>query len=79
MQSLTSYSKDKIIEDLSTQIFLEPTLIGSDLSYENAFKTADEYLSGDVKEKLDIVSGRISTELRTDYSEKEQLLSFASK
>lgn len=79
MQSLTSYSKDKIIEDLSTQIFLEPTLIGSDLSYENAFKTADEYLSGDVKEKLDIVSGRISTELRSDYSEKEQLLSLLQR
>ena len=79
MQSLTSYSKDKIIEDLSTQIFLDPTLIGSDLSYENAFKTADDYLSGDVKEKLDIVSGRISTELRSDYSEKEQLLSLLQR
>ncbi|MBP2028228.1 N12 class adenine-specific DNA methylase, partial [Acetoanaerobium pronyense] len=74
MQSLTSYPKEKIIEDLSNHIFLDPTSINENI-YDNAFKTADEYLSGDVKEKLDIVSGRISTELsKEDYPNKERII-----
>ena len=48
MQQLTGKSKDEILEDLQGVIFKVPTVSNE----EEKYVTADEYLSGNVREKL---------------------------
>lgn len=49
MMSLTGKSEDDIVSDLENVIFLNPLADGL---YEEKYLTADEYLSGNVREKL---------------------------
>jgi N12 class adenine-specific DNA methylase len=52
MSSLSGKNKDDIVKDLKTQIYINPKkFITNEDKYE-CFETAEEYLSGNVKEKL---------------------------
>ena len=50
MEYLTGKSEEEIFSDLQNVIFLNP--LYSDISSEEKYLTADEYLSGNVREKL---------------------------
>ena len=50
MQSLTGLSEEQIVKDLEGVIFRNPEKIGSE--GKPHYETADEYLSGNVREKL---------------------------
>ncbi|MGN0181108.1 MAG: SNF2-related protein, partial [Candidatus Ornithomonoglobus sp.] len=50
MQELTGFSEDKIISDLKGVIYPNPMTIDETGKY--AYETADEYLSGNIREKL---------------------------
>ncbi|HMM30861.1 MAG TPA: DEAD/DEAH box helicase family protein, partial [Clostridia bacterium] len=49
MSKLTSFDRDKLLDDLQGVVFKN---IGSSDSHEKPYVTADEYLSGNVREKL---------------------------
>jgi N12 class adenine-specific DNA methylase len=49
MSELTGFDREKLLNDLQGIVFLN---IGSAASQERAYVTADEYLSGNVREKL---------------------------
>jgi N12 class adenine-specific DNA methylase len=53
MQKLTGKSEDELYEDLKGVIFLNPHFEEGN-SYEPEYLTADEYLSGNVREKLSV-------------------------
>ena len=52
MQQLTSKDKDTLVNDLQGVIFADP--LEKDASGEPRYYTADEYLSGDVRHKLQV-------------------------
>ena len=54
MSSLTGKSEEELFSELKGEIFKvpKPTPIGSDESFGVEYQTADEYLSGNVREKL---------------------------
>ncbi len=56
MSDLTGMEKDKLISDLNGLIFQEP--YGSPAAYEK-WQTADEYLSGDVRQKLKVAEAAV--------------------
>lgn len=51
MKSLTDKTEDELVKELEGQIFVEPT---KQLTEEKKYVTADEYLSGNIREKLAI-------------------------
>ncbi|OCN01008.1 hypothetical protein A7X67_01490 [Clostridium sp. W14A] len=53
MQKLTGFSQDKIISDLQGVIFQDPK---AEIASRFQWVTADEYLSGNVRKKLEIAS-----------------------
>ena len=53
MKSLTNKEFDEIVQDLEGKIFRNPLKVAQD-NRNSGWETADEYLSGDVKEKLKI-------------------------
>ncbi len=63
MASLTKQTPERVIEDLKGVIFRNPITFNSDNPYEN-YETADEYLSGNVRDKL-----KIAKEYAKDDSE----------
>ena len=65
MQKLTGMDMDKMIEDLEGQIFNVPTY-----GNPNIWVTADEYLSGNVREKLKIAEEFSKTDLRFETNVK---------
>ncbi|MCR4692297.1 MAG: DEAD/DEAH box helicase family protein [Firmicutes bacterium] len=54
MQGLTGKTEDELYEDLKGVIFLNPHYEENNI-YEPKYFTADEYLSGNVREKLSVV------------------------
>lgn len=65
MQKLTGMNIDKMIEDLEGQIFNIPTY-----GDQNVWVTADEYLSGNVREKLAIAEIFAQTDSRFEVNVK---------
>ena len=68
MQQLTGFDKEKMIHDLKGVIYKIPHIDDEDDSYV----TADEYLSGNVREKLKIAS--LSAEMDPGYKENVEAL-----
>lgn len=62
MQSLTGFEKDKLIKDLQGIIFKLPNI---DQEKEDIYVTADEYLSGNIRDKLKVVE--LSAEIDPQY------------
>ena len=56
MTSLTGKSEEELYDDLKGVIFMNPHYEPGSI-YEPAYLTADEYLSGNVREKLSVVKG----------------------
>ncbi len=63
MSSLTKQTPERVIDDLKGVIFRNPITFDSDSPFEN-YETADEYLSGNVRDKL-----KIAKEYAKDDSE----------
>lgn len=61
-------SKDEIIDELGTKIFLNPRKVES-AGYYHAWESSDEYLTGEVREKLTVA--KIAYEHERDPKRKE--------
>lgn len=68
MHQLTGFDKEKIIHDLKGVIYKIPHIDDE----EDVYVTADEYLSGNVREKLKIAS--LSAEMDPSYKENVEAL-----
>lgn len=68
MHQLTGFDKEKIINDLKGVIYCIPHIDDE----EDVYVTADEYLSGNVREKLRIAS--LSSEIDPNYEENVEAL-----
>lgn len=64
-----NHSIEEIIEDLEDQIFLNPQKLQS-LGFENSWEYSDEYLTGNVKEKLTVAT--LSSARESDPELKKQ-------
>lgn len=71
IETLTGFDKDKIIRDLKGVIYTIPNID----SNEDNYVTADEYLSGNVREKLRIAE--LSAAIDPRYKENVQALKLA--
>jgi N12 class adenine-specific DNA methylase len=58
MSELTGFSREKLLDDLTGVVFLN---VGSADSQEKAYVTADEYLSGNVRKKLELAEAAALT------------------
>ena len=63
MRNLTGLSEEKIISDLSGQIFENPE--------NNKWETADEYLSGNVVQKLEVAKSQSDTRFQANVKALE--------
>lgn len=68
MHQLTSFDKEKMVHDLKGVIYRIPHIDDE----EDVYVTADEYLSGNVREKLKIAS--LSAEIDPSYKENVEAL-----
>lgn len=68
MHQLTGFDKEKMIHDLKSVIYKIPHIDDE----EDVYVTADEYLSGNVREKLKIAS--LSAEMDPSYKENVEAL-----
>src|SRR5699024_5852391 len=68
MHQLTGFDKEKMIHDLKGVIYKIPHIYDE----EDVYVTADEYLSGNVREKLKIAS--LSAEMDPSYKENVEAL-----
>ncbi|EEU17308.1 conserved hypothetical protein [Enterococcus faecalis ATCC 4200] len=60
------HSLDEIINELKDQIFLNPQKVSS-LGFEQSWEYCDEYLTGNVKEKLDVATLAASREKDDEF------------
>lgn len=72
MKKLTGKTENEIVKELEGQIFLLP----NSSAEERKYVTADEYLSGDVREKLDIARriARDNPEFESNVRELEKVI-----
>ena len=72
MQQLTGKTEEQLYNDLKGVIFLNP--MHSDLMSQPKYVTADEYLSGNIREKLAIAKNAAAAFPELDYSRNIQAL-----